>query len=67
MVTTADAAIPKPEVVMTTSVAAVTPHVADRLATLLAPEAAAGINDDAKQSTEYEIVKMLPERMGTYG
>jgi hypothetical protein len=67
MVTTADAAMAAPEVVITISVAAVAPHVAVRPATLLAPEATVGITEDAKKSTEYERVKVLPERMETNG
>jgi hypothetical protein len=60
MVTTAAELIEAPEVVITTAVADVAPHVAVKPATLLAPEATVGTTDDAKKLAGYERVKALP-------
>jgi hypothetical protein len=60
-VTTADAAMAAPEVVMTTAVLEVAPHVAVKPATLLAPEPTVGTTEDAKKFAGYERVKMLPD------
>ena len=49
IVTTANALIEAPEVVITTALADVAPHVAVRRATLLAPEATVGTTETAKK------------------
>jgi hypothetical protein len=60
-VTTADAAIAAPEVVITTAVLDVAPHVAVKPATLLAPEPTVGTTEDAKKFAGYVRVKVLPD------
>ena len=63
MVTVADGAMATPDVVITSAVAEVAPHVAVKPATLLAPEATVGVTDEAKKLEGYTSVKMLPERI----
>ncbi len=63
MVTNADGAIVAPDVVITTAVAEVAPHVAVKPATLLAPEVTVGVTDEAKKLEGYTSVKKLPERI----
>ncbi len=60
-VTTADAAMAAPEVVITTAVLEVAPHVAVKPATLLAPKPTVGTTEDAKKFVGYERVKVLPD------
>ena len=67
IVTTAVALIEAPEVVITTAVADVAPHVAVKPATLLAPEATVGTTEDAKKSAGYKRVKAVPEDMRDEG
>ena len=55
-----DALIAAPEVVITTAVADVALHVAIKPATLLAPEATEGTEEDAKKLAGYDRVKELP-------
>ncbi len=63
IVTTAEALIPAPEVVIVTAVAEVAPHVAVDPATLLAPETTVGTTEEAKKLAGYERVKVLPDTM----
>jgi hypothetical protein len=57
---TADALITAPEVVITTAVADAALHVAFKPATLLAPEATEGTEEDTKKLAGYDKVKELP-------
>ena len=56
----AEAPIVAPDVVMTTDVAVVAPHVAVSPATLLAPAATAGVTDGAKKPEGYVSVMVPP-------
>jgi hypothetical protein len=59
----ADELMTAPEIVITTAVAEVAPHVAVKPTTLLEPEATVGINEDAKKLGGYESVNALPAMM----
>jgi hypothetical protein len=61
VIVTADALITAPEVVITTAVADAALHVAFKPATLLAPEATEGTEEDAKKLAGYDKVKELPK------
>jgi hypothetical protein len=61
MVTATNALMTAPEVVITTAVAEVAPHVAVNPATLLAPEPTVGTTADAKKLGGYERIKAVPE------
>jgi hypothetical protein len=63
IVTTAAALMEAPEVVIETAVADVSPHVAVKPATLLAPEATVGTTEDAKKLEGYERNNTLPDDM----
>ena len=56
-----------PDVVITTAVAEVAPHVAVKPVTLLAPRATEGTTEDAKKLEGYERVRVLPEFINADG
>jgi hypothetical protein len=57
----AEAGMAAPDVVITTAVAEVAPHVAVKPVTLLAPRATEGTTEDAKKLEGYERVRVLPD------
>ncbi len=61
------APIVAPDVVITTDVALVAPHVAVSPATLLAPSDTLGAIDEAKKPAGYNRVKVPPEGIGVAG
>jgi hypothetical protein len=63
----AEAGMAAPDVVITTAVAEVAPHVAVKAVTLLAPRATEGTTEDAKKLEGYERVRVLPELIDADG
>ena len=63
----ADGGMAAPDVVITTAVAEVAPHVAVKPMTLLAPRATEGTTEDAKKLEGYERVRVLPDLMDADG
>ena len=67
VMTSADAGMTAPAVVMTTEVALVVLHVPVSPATLLLPAATVGVMDGAKKPEGYVSVMLPPEGMGFIG
>ena len=63
----AEAGMAAPDVVITTAVAEVAPHVAVKPVTLLAPRATEGTTEDAKKLEGYERVRVLPDLIDADG
>jgi hypothetical protein len=63
----AEAGMAAPDVVITTAVAEVAPHVAVKPVTLLAPRATEGTTEDAKKLEGYERVRVLPDLIDAVG
>jgi hypothetical protein len=62
-----DAGITAPDVVNVTAMAEVSPNLAVKPSTLLAPESTKGTTEDAKKFEGYNRVQALPERTETDG
>jgi hypothetical protein len=67
VMTSADAGMTAPAVVMMTEVALVVLHLPVSPATLLLPAATAGVMDGAKKPEGYVSVTVLPGRTGVFG